>query len=320
MAKRAEQGQAKTNQTEAEFFALVDTGRKGVESMLATMGEEILKIAAPSVQKRYDVWTMRALVEITSNKDLTSVIQTRAGIFSIYRALTKCAQIDLQIGGQFPHAYLVPKSGLAVLMISAEGYAFASTHGQGHVLMADPLLVEVYEKDDCAVDQAAGTVKHLIPKAFADRGALLGYYMRLEYTDGHTEIPMITRDDVLGVIKEYSQKKSDGGLMPSYKKSPKAMERKTAMKQLLKRPMRMSEGLAMLYSIDGELSDPEPITREPETRNVTERVTERLSEATEALDPENAVEPAETPDPEPEKSGKDGEAPTEGEKEGPDLF
>ncbi len=313
MAKKADQA---TNQTEAEFFALVDTGRKGVESMLDTMGEEIRKIAAPSVQKRYDVWTMRALVEITSNEDLAPVIRTRTGIFSIYRALTKCAQIDLQIGGQFPHAYLVPKGGLAVLMISAGGYAFASTHGQGAVLTADPLLVEVYEKDDCAVDQAAGTVRHQIPKMFADRGKLLGYYMVLEYRDGHTEIPMITREDVLSVIKEYSQKQSNGGLMPAYKKSPKAMEQKTAMKQLLKRPMKMSEGLAMLYSIDGELPEIETIAREPETRNVTERTTERLADATEALDPGKAVET----EPEPEKEGKDGETPTEGEKKGPDLF
>ena len=290
MSKQKEQ-----NQTEAEFFALVDTGRKGVESMLDTMGAEIQKIAAPSVQQRYDVWTMRALVEITSNEDLAPVIRTRTGIFSIYRALTKCAQIDLQIGGEFPHAYLTPINGKAVLMISATGYAFAATHGQGAVLQSDPLLVEVYEKDECRIDQAAATVKHTtIP--FADRGALLGYYMVLEYRDGHTEIPTITRDDVLDVCREYGNTNS-----PAYKKSPKAMEQKTAIKQLLKRPMKMSEGLAMLYSIDGELPEIETVQREPETRNVTERVSERLGDATEALDPEKAVEAEESPEPEPEK-------------------
>ncbi len=314
MAKKAEQ-----NQTEGEYFALVETGRKGLDEMFVKMGDELREIAAPTIRERLDTWTTRALVEITSNDKLRPVIQTKEGIFSIYRALTKCAQMDLQIGGQFPHAHLVPYQGKATLILSAEGYGFASVHGQGAVLSTDPLLVEVYETDKCHIDQAAGTVEHTTDKAF-DRGKLLGYYMILDYRNGHIEIPTITAKEVQEIITNYGNRDRDGKLGPAHRKSPRAMAQKTATKQLLKRPAKLSEGLAMLYASEDDMPAIRHEETEPETRNVTERVTESLSDATEALDPKNAVEPAESPEPEPEKSGEGGETPAGGKTGGPDLF
>ena len=275
------------NQTEKEFFALVDTGRKGVETMFATMGSELQRIAAPNVSRAFDTWSQRALVEISGREELAPVISTKTGILSVYKCLGKAATMGLQIGGQYAHAYIVPMgAGKATLVPTADGLAFASAHGPGAVLRNVPELVRVYEKDDFALDKAAGSVRHN-PQPFGDRGKLAGYYMRLEYLDGHVEIPTITHDEVLDVVAKYGNLNG-----PAYKKSLQAMHDKTAAKQLLKKPAKEAEGLAMLMSLD-EYEHPQQ-SQEPPMRDVTDRTASYLDSAAEALTP------AETADPQPE--------------------
>ncbi|KKK96434.1 hypothetical protein LCGC14_2662780, partial [marine sediment metagenome] len=53
------------------------------------------------------------------------------------------------------------------------------------------------------------------------------------------------------------------------------MLKKIAAKQLLKKPTTEAEGLAMLYTQDGEPTQP----LEPDQRDVTERVGDRLDNA-----------------------------------------
>jgi recombinational DNA repair protein RecT len=272
---------AEKNQSEGEFFAVVATGRRGVESMLQTMGPEIAAIAAPNVGKSFETWKARALVEIANRDELRDVLQTKAGIFSVYKALAKAATNGLQIGGQFPHAYLVPMGGRAQLVTTAEGLAFASTHGPGAVLRHVPKLERVYEKDRFHVDMAAGAVKHDFD-AFGDRGKIAGYYMLLEYLDGHREVSTVTRADVLDIAAKYGNQKS-----PAYGKSPEAMYDKTASKQLLKKPAKEAEGLAMLLSLD-EYEAPE--ARPAPSRDVTERMSARLDDAVEGFKVEQVPE------------------------------
>ncbi len=300
------------NQTEEEFFAIATVGRNGVKDMLAVMGPELHKIAAANVIDNFDVWKTRALVEIASSDALKPIIATRTGLLSIYQGLTKAATAGLQIGGQTPQVYFVPKAGKAVMIPTKEGYSQIATYGPGAVLREYPELHRVYEKDKFRIDDAARTYDHKF-EPFAERGKLLGYFTVLEYHDGRKAIPYILQDKVRDIQKAY--KMSDG---PAWKKSPDEMDEKTAMKYLLREPVRESVGRAMMVSLDVEYEEVAPV--EPETRNVTERTSERLADATEALDPENAVEPEESPDPEAGKEGKDGETPTEGEKKGPDLF
>jgi recombinational DNA repair protein RecT len=278
---------ADKNQTDGEFFAVVGKGRQGVESMLEKMGGEIQKIAAPNVGGNFETWKTRALVEISNRDELKTVLQSREGIFSVYKALSKAATMGLQIGGQFPHAYLVPMGGKAQLVVTAEGYAFASAHGPGAVLANVPKLVRVHEKDTLRIDETAGTVRHEFD-AFGDRGKLVGYYMRLEYRDGHTEVSNITRAEVEGVAKAYSQKNG-----PAWSKSPEAMNDKIAAKQLLKKPVREAEGLAMLMSLD-EYEAPE---YSPPPRDIAERMADRLDDSMRTVEPEPVSEEAE---PEPE--------------------
>ena len=149
--------ETKPNQSPDEFMSLVGTGRRGVEDMLAKMGPEIRKIGAPNVtnDEAFDIWSKRALVEVSTNDALREIIATKPGIFSIYQALAKSANMGLQFGGHFPQAYLVPKGGKAVLIVSEEGLAYISTYGPGAVLTVKPELHLVYENDKFSIDDAA---------------------------------------------------------------------------------------------------------------------------------------------------------------------
>lgn len=267
-----------SNQNESEFFAVVGTGRKGVEQMLEKMGEEIKAIAAPNVQKDFDTWSKRALVEIANRDELSPVLSSRHGIFSIYKCLAKASTMGLQIGGQFPQAYFMPAEGKAELVPTAEGYAFVAAHGPGAVLKGVPELIRVYETDEFRIDQKEGIVHHAYDPR-AERGRLCGWYMRLEYVDGHAEIPYVSKEKVEKIIEGYSRTKTrSGSLMPAFAKSRDEMEDKTAAKKLLKKPAREAEGLAMLYSL--EPLEEEPLPQEP-PRDVTERVNSRMDKVIE---------------------------------------
>lgn len=273
--------QKKGNQSEGEFFAMVGTGRKGVETMLATMGPEIAKVSAPNVGGNFDTWSTRALVEIANRDELRPVLQSREGIFSVYKALTKAATMGLQIGGQFPHAYLVPMGGKATLVTTAEGFAFAAVHGPGAVLKSIPQLGRVYDHDKLRVDAAAGIVEHEY-SPFVERGKLVGYYMVLEYRNGKREAVTITQAEVEAIEKAYSQKNG-----PAWSKSAQAMHDKTAAKQLLKKPVKESEGLAMLLALD----DYEAPEYAPPPRDMGDRLDARLDGAMRTVEPEPEPEP-----------------------------
>lgn len=276
------------NQTEEEFFAMVGTGRKGVADMLVNMSDEFKKIGAPNVTREYGVWSHRALVYIANSEELQPLTKTRKGIFSIYKELAKAAQMGIQIGGHFAHAFLVPFGGEATLIVSWEGYAFAAAHGPGAVLKYVPKLVEVFEQDEFRIQEAEGTFTHNY-SPFADRGKLVGYFMKLEYIDGRIELPYVTMKEVEEIIHHYGNQNS-----PAYKKSKIDMYRKTAAKKLLKKPAKEAEGLAMMYQADMDVR-PEDDRGEPV--DITDRATSRLDdiiqkteETREEEQPENVPE------------------------------
>ncbi len=285
------------NQSEKEYFALAGTGRKGVEDMLSKMGDEIKAVASPNVSKEFDTWKIRALVLIANDETLRPIIQTRTGIFSIYQQLARAATMGLQIGGQFPHMHLVPIKGKAVMIPTAEGYTFCARYGPGHVLKLTPQLMEVYDKDEFRIDDAARTYIHNYDP-FKERGKLVGFFTVLDFIDGRRMIPHVTIADVERIEREYGRTDN-----PAYKKSPFEMHQKTAMKKLLKPAVRESEALAMMMTLDDyEYTPPlEPLT--PDMRDVTERMGDKLDSAIEGLEPgEKKEEPKAEKKPEPSKA------------------
>lgn len=271
-----------TNQTEAEFFAVVGTGRKGVEDMLVKMGSEIKAIAAPNVQRDWDTWIKRIFVDVANREELQPVLATRPGIYSLYQEIAKAATAGFQLGGLVPQGYFVPKQGKVVFVDTMAGRAFVATHGPGAVLKREGQLVRVYENDSVITDAVHGDVKHIYDLV-KDRGKHVGWYMILEYRDGHIEAPYITADKVRKINDAYSTKEtSKNYTMPAWAKSPEEMEDKTAGKQLYKKPFREAVGLAMYRTLespdDEELPPPPP-------RLVSERVGSRLDRAVEGMDP-----------------------------------
>lgn len=289
---------------EDQFFALVTTGRKGVETMLTTMGPELRKVASRNVADDFDAWSTRALVEITTNDNLTPIIQTRQGIHSIYKGLAKAATLGLQVGGALvAHCYFVPKGGKAALIDTADGRQFATVYGPGAVLKGVPECVAVYERDKFSVDNASGQVVHEYPDSdpFADRGKLRGWYMIQEYIDGRRIVRVMAQTKVVEIEKAYGQTNS-----PAYQKSPDEMHYKTAKKFLLRQPVKEAEGLAMRIAVEEGRAAAEELPRiiEPSApmRDVTERTGSRLDQAMDRLkadpDPEDDDEPGEDPEPE----------------------
>ena len=304
------------NQTEEEFFAMVGTGRKGVADMLVNMSDEFKKIGAPNVTQEYGVWSHRALVYVANSEELQPLTKTRKGIFSIYKELAKAAQMGIQIGGHFAHAFLVPFGGEATLIVSWEGYAFAAAHGPGAVLKYVPKLAEVFEQDEFRIQEAEGTFTHNY-SPFDDRGKLVGYFMKLEYTDGRVELPYVTMKEVEEIIQHYGNQNS-----PAYKKSRIDMYRKTAAKKLLKKPAKEAEGLAMMYQADMDVR-PEDDRGEP--ADITDRATSRLDdivqkteETPEEEQPENF--PAEKPAEEEKQPEKEPAGTGSKEAQSKDLF
>ena len=277
------------NQKPEEFFAVITTGRKGVEDMLRVMGPEIQGVGADNLKESaaFETWKMRALVEVSTNDALIQggVLNSRPGLHSVYQALAKSANMGLQFGGHFPQAYLVPKAGKAVLIVSEEGLAFIATYGPGAVLRVKPELHEVFEQDRFSIDDAERTYQHEFAP-FAERGKLVGYFTVLEYKDGRKQIPYILQAKVRQIEGAYG-----GQDNPAYKKALEQMDRKTAMKAMLRPVAKEAEGLAMAYSLEEQ----EPV---PEMRDVTDRTASRLEKATEALRP--SAEPPGATDPQPE--------------------
>lgn len=269
------------------------SNRPDLPAIVSTHQAEITAIAVPSIQKDYTRWMDRALNYISEQKDtLGPVLQTTEGALSCLSGLKKAAQMGLQIGGHYPHAYFMPKQNKAVLVVSAEGLAFVAANGPGAVLKSAPVLVEVRDGDKVKFDGAAQTVEHTFDPfdAMRNKKEITGFYSILEYKDGHKEIPYVTMTDVIRIRDNYSNYKTrDGKLMPAWAKSGPEMLRKIAMKQILKRPAAQSEGLALLA--DADLYDAGEDEQE-QPRDISERASARLDNQTIETAPE--IQDAET--------------------------
>jgi recombinational DNA repair protein RecT len=296
--------QKKENQTEAEFFSLVNVGRKGLEEMMSKMESDIMHVAAKSVRDAGSTWTQRAIVWISNNDVIRDVISTKIGLFSVYKALSDAAIMGLQPGGIYPHFHIAKKEGKAVMVPSAEGLAFCATHGDGAVLQHEPEIIPVYDKDDFRIDMANKITLHNF-EPFKDRGALVGWYAELDYINGRREIPFVTQAKVKDINEKYSMMKSStGNLMPAWAKSEFEMWKKTAAKYLLKKAVMEAKGLAMVASNYYD---------EPPIEDISSRTSDRLNNQAEKMKPAETVE--DIPDPEEKKAPIIGREKKEG-----DLF
>jgi recombinational DNA repair protein RecT len=264
--------QNQQNQTDGEYFAVVETGRRGMEQALDAMHDELMAVAAAPVQQQGDTWKQRALAYVTGNESLRDVLGHKRGIWSVYQSLAQMAQLGLQPGGHFPHAYLVPfapqkgAKKLAQPIITAEGYLFAAKHGPQAVI-DDATYAAVREGDSIGIDQAKGEVSHQIDP-LSERGKVLGVWVRIMPLKGSPQVKWYSRDDLIAVRDKRSLSWRFDQKNSPWATDEEAMMVKTAVKRALKPWAAEAEGLAMLYSDDEE---PMPPAQERAERDVTDR-------------------------------------------------
>lgn len=286
-----------SNQTaqekEAEFFAVATTGRKGLEEAVQKMTPEIMAVAAPDVVKAGSTWLKRAVISVANNDKLAPVLKTRTGLFSVIKCFEKAATMGLQIGGQFPHAHLIPFDGSAELIVSAEGYKHAAIHGPGAVL-ADVQIVRVYEGEDVKLDAAQGKVLSHVINTANERGKLKGVYGIMTKLDGKSIAEYMTLAEALKIRDNHSGAWKADRPTP-WKSDEDAMVEKTAAKKFLRKYAAESEGLAMLFSQESD-DDMVDVT-EPPPRDIGDRVSAHLDRkaATIAKEAAQDAEVAEEP-------------------------
>jgi phage RecT family recombinase len=278
------------NQSEAEFFAVVATGRKGLEEMTSKMQGEIMAIAAKSVAAAGETWIKRAVVSIANNDQLSDVLKTKAGLFSIYKGLARAANMGLQFGGQFPQAYLTPYDGKAELIVSAEGYKHTAVHGPGAVL-SDCIFRRVYEGEQFAIDFARNEVRHNYDGK-TERGKLAGVYGILTRSDGAVVVDYMTRTEALQIRDAHSKAYKGGKPGTPWRTDEDAMIEKTAAKKFLRKYAAEAEGLAMLFGQDSDDAD----DYTPPPRDMGDRMAAHLDRKVErtAAAPARAATPDDT--------------------------
>jgi phage RecT family recombinase len=258
------------NQNEGEFFAVVATGRRGLEDMAAKMGGEIMAIAAEPVRKAGSTWMQRAIVSIANNDNLKDVLASKAGLFSVYKALAKGATMGLQIGGQFPHAHLTPYQGKVELIVSAEGYKHAAVNGPGAVLSSVDVR-RVYEGEAVRIDVGGAKVDHVIDPT-KERGKLVGVYGIMVRTDGSRAVDYMTRAEALAIRDSHSS--AYRNRKGPWLSDEDAMIEKTAAKKFLRKYAAEAEGLAMIYGQDSD--DVGVVDYQPAPRDVSDRMAGHL--------------------------------------------
>jgi len=272
------------NQKPDEEKQVARIGRRGLETAVEKMTPEIMAIAAPSVRSAGSTWLKRAIVSIANDDKLRDVLQSEAGIFSVIKGFEKAATMGLQLGGQFPQAYMTGFDGKAELIVSAEGFKHTAIHGPGAVL-SDMLIRRVYEGENFAVDFAGNTVAHSYDGK-TERGKVIGVYCIMTRTDGVKIIDYMTRSEALRVRDGHSKawRAFQAKKVSScpWNTDEDAMIEKTAAKKFLRKFAAEAEGLAMLFGQDADdFDDQSTTTPEPAPRDVSDRMADHLDRRTE---------------------------------------
>ncbi len=154
---------------------------------------------------------------------------------SIARAMMHSAEVDLEVGGAYPHAYLIPYENRArncrevQFQISVWGYVeLIRRSGQVKKVWADV----IYSNDEW--DVSSGTEGKAIvhkPKCFADRskrGELVGAYACALLENGETVFEPVSAED-LALARAQNRGKS-----PAWDMWPDQQRQKVALKRLQK--------------------------------------------------------------------------------------
>lgn len=318
---------ATENQSETEFFAVVETGRKGVEQALEAMHDELMAVAAAPIRSQSETWKARALAYVAGDAALKDVLSHRRGVWSVYQGLAKMAQMGLQPGGHFPHAYLVPYSPrkgapkIAQPVYTAEGYKFAVLHGPQPVAR-EITHAAVRDGDEISINQATGEVSHSI-NPIGDRGKVLGVWVRIVPVTGGPQVKWYSRKELIAVRDTRSLSWKFNQQSSPWSTDEEAMMVKTAVKKALKPFAAEAEGLAMMYAEDAAArpAADEDADYTPPPRNVTDRAESVLDAAIDSVgEYDGSVDDSDAESVDKDVDNKADGTPSEDAPEGQELF
>lgn len=231
-----------------DFRAML-TGESMMKQLAAALPGH-LKTAGP----RY---ARCVLTEFQKNWQLT-----KCTAMSIFGCMIQAAQLGLEIGGPLGQAYMVPygnkKLGMdpddpkyprkeAVFQIGYRGLAQLA-HRSGMVKAAYAHIVCVNDQFDIAL----GTEPRVLHKpARTDRGAIIGAYAVVQYTNGGCDFEYMTKNEIEKHRDRYS--KAAGKDDSPWKTAPEEMMKKTPFRRLMKRvPMATELQAAAMLDEYGE--------------------------------------------------------------------
>lgn len=238
-----------------ELFALVESKQN-----------ELWEIKANFLKEEQSVYFKRALLYVSQNSDLMKITKG-AGAKSIFNCISNALQMGLKLGGQIPHAHIVPMKETATLIPTADGYKF--------IALTDPPVLKsfivraVYDGEKFSLNYTTGEVNHEIDYK-TKRGDLMGVYCMITELDGVKKAEFMYLDDINHIRNTYSPtwkavkaKKLSENYCP-WLTDPVMMALKTATKRFLKPYASLKEGLLWALSLQEET--PEQDNRPIESR------------------------------------------------------
>lgn len=161
---------------------------------------------------------------IESNPDL---IECSDG--SICRAMMHSAEVNLEVGGAYPHAYLIPYKGVAQFQISVWGYVeLIRRSGQVKKVWAD--VIYSNDKYRTISGTEGKSIEHepnwFVPRS--KRGELVGAYACALLENGETVCEPVSAED-LELARAQNRGKS-----PAWELWPDQQRQKVALKRLQK--------------------------------------------------------------------------------------
>lgn len=277
-----------------QLITLVDSKKK-----------EIWEMRAPCLTAGQELYFRRALNNIMDIPQLVELSRTESGALSIFRALTYALQMGLQVGGQIPQAYIVPKKIKgelkAVLMPTMGGYKF--------IALSDPPVLKdfyinaVYEKEVVEgfhIDMPTGTVTGHHAYLRGDRGKMIGVYAILTSVAGNKTAKWKPIEDILKIRNEKSDSYKafkDGKMSKencAWETDFDMMAIKTAGKSFLKTYAGDKEGLAMALAVEDETT-PSVVPADIDDRvngclDAVIENTENITEISAETPPESSIE------------------------------
>jgi recombination protein RecT len=224
---RRPQGQGQRPQQQAQAQAQAQKKPTRVDTMRALVHERtdsVRRLLARRTPEHAERFIRGFMLAVETNQALLDCTPA-----SIVRALLHAAEVDLTVGGAYPHAYVIPYKKEATFQISVWGYVeLIRRSGQVKKVWADV----IYSGDEWEVTSGTDG-KQIVhkPKCFADRnkrGELVGAYACALLDNDETVFEPVSAED-LKLARDQNQGKS-----PAWDMWPDQQRQKVALKRLQK--------------------------------------------------------------------------------------